>query len=50
MGYDLLPAEGGRAAILTNERCPAVLVHGWRSHPGIWNRLAPVLTDAAVPF
>ncbi|MDD4315515.1 alpha/beta fold hydrolase [Methanoculleus sp.] len=50
MGYDLLPAEGGRAAILTNERCPAVLVHGWRSHPGIWNRLAPVLSEAAVPI
>jgi len=50
MGYELLPVEGGRAAILTDQRRPAVLVHGWRSHPGIWNRLAPVLTDAAVPF
>ncbi len=36
--------------MLTNERPPAVLVHGWRSHPGIWNRLAPVLSDSAVPF
>ncbi|MDD4566954.1 MAG: alpha/beta fold hydrolase [Methanoculleus chikugoensis] len=33
-----------------NSCCPAILVHGWRSHPGIWNRLAPVLSDAAVPF
>ncbi|NMA89598.1 MAG: alpha/beta fold hydrolase [Methanoculleus bourgensis] len=31
------------------ERCPAVLVHGWRSHPGIWNRLTPGLSGAAVP-
>ncbi|WP_292518701.1 alpha/beta fold hydrolase [Methanoculleus sp.] len=50
MGYEPLPVQGRRGAILTNERLPAVLVHGWRSHPGIWNRLAPVLTDAAVPF
>ncbi|MDK2916262.1 MAG: hypothetical protein PWR25_819 [Euryarchaeota archaeon] len=33
-----------------NPRCPAVLVHGWRSHPGIWNRLTPALTEAAVPI
>ncbi len=32
------------------KRCPAVLVHGWRSHPGIWNRLTPGLLSAAVPF
>lgn len=32
-----------------NSCCPAILVHGWRSHPGIWNRLAPALSDAAVP-
>ncbi len=50
MDNELLPAQGRRAAILTNGRCPAVLVHGWRSHPGIWNRLAPMLSEAAVPF
>ncbi|HOB18300.1 MAG TPA: alpha/beta fold hydrolase [Candidatus Methanoculleus thermohydrogenotrophicum] len=34
---------------MTNpERCPAVLVHGWRSHPGIWRPLLPRLSDAAV--
>lgn len=31
------------------QRCPAVLVHGWRSHPGIWNRLVPGLSGSAVP-
>ncbi|MDD3934248.1 esterase/lipase family protein [Methanoculleus sp. UBA303] len=42
---------GRRDTILTNsKRCPAVLVHGWRSHPGIWNRLTPGLSEAAVPF
>lgn len=41
--------QGGRSAILTNGRRPAVLVHGWRSHPGIWNRLTPGLREAAVP-
>jgi len=45
-----LLAAGRRGTILTNHRCPAVLVHGWRSHPGIWNRLTPGLTEAAVPF
>ncbi|MCK8518855.1 esterase/lipase family protein [Methanoculleus sp. 7T] len=40
----------GRDTILNNrQRCPAVLVHGWRSHPGIWNRLAPGLSGSAVP-
>ncbi|HQD26934.1 MAG TPA: alpha/beta fold hydrolase [Methanoculleus thermophilus] len=33
-----------------NSRRPAVLVHGWRSHPGIWNRLAPVLSETGVPI
>jgi len=28
---------------------PVVLVHGWRSHPGIWNRLVPLLEAAAIP-
>ena len=36
--------------MLTNERPPVVLVHGWRSHPGIWNHLTPMLSDCAVPF
>jgi pimeloyl-ACP methyl ester carboxylesterase len=30
-------------------RLPAVLVHGWNSHPGIWNRLLPLLDKASVP-
>jgi pimeloyl-ACP methyl ester carboxylesterase len=39
-----------RGTIPMNHRCPVVLVHGWRSHPGIWNRLAPALSEAGVPF
>jgi pimeloyl-ACP methyl ester carboxylesterase len=30
-------------------RIPALLVHGWHSHPGIWNRLVPLLENASVP-
>ncbi|QSZ66351.1 alpha/beta fold hydrolase [Methanofollis aquaemaris] len=30
--------------------CPAVLVHGWRSHPGVWKRLIPHLEAAAIPY
>jgi triacylglycerol lipase len=32
-----------------NIRIPAVLVHGWNSHPGIWNKLTPLLVQASVP-
>lgn len=32
-----------------NERIPVVLVHGWNSHPGIWNRLDPFLKEAGIP-
>ena len=27
---------------------PVVLVHGWKSHPGIWNRLVPRLREAGI--
>jgi pimeloyl-ACP methyl ester carboxylesterase len=30
-------------------RIPVILVHGWNSHPGIWNRLTPLLNKASVP-
>lgn len=30
-------------------RIPAVLVHGWNSHPGIWNKLSPLLDGAGIP-
>lgn len=33
----------------SSSRIPAVLVHGWNSHPGIWNRLLPLLKEASVP-
>ena len=26
--------------------CPVVLVHGWKSHPGVWKRFVPILTGA----
>lgn len=31
-------------------RIPALLVHGWNSHPGIWNRLSPLLEQASIPI
>jgi pimeloyl-ACP methyl ester carboxylesterase len=27
---------------------PVILVHGWNSHPGIWNRLVPLLESASI--
>ncbi len=30
---------------MNRERCPVILVHGWKSHPGIWNRFIPLLTS-----
>ena len=35
---------------MNSEPYPVILVHGWNSHPGIWNRLVPRLSDAAIPF
>lgn len=29
---------------------PVMLVHGWNSHPGIWNRLIPRLEAAGIPY
>ena len=29
--------------------CPVVLVHGWKSHPGIWKRFIPFLTGESLP-
>ena len=31
-------------------RIPVVLVHGWNSHPGIWNRLCRRLDSAEIPY
>jgi Predicted acetyltransferases and hydrolases with the alpha/beta hydrolase fold len=28
---------------------PVILVHGWKSHPGIWNRLVPRLQEEKIP-
>ncbi|WP_292370766.1 esterase/lipase family protein [Methanoregula sp. UBA64] len=35
---------------MSPEAIPAILVHGWKSHPGIWNRLVPRLQDEGIPF
>ena len=32
------------------QHIPVVLVHGWKSHPGIWNRLVPRLQHENIPF
>ncbi|MDD1702258.1 MAG: acetyltransferase [Methanoregula sp.] len=32
------------------EPVPVILVHGWKSHPGIWNRLVPRLNEESIPF
>jgi len=29
---------------------PVVLVHGWKSHPGIWDRLVHTLDEEEIPF
>lgn len=29
--------------------CPVVLVHGWKSHPGVWKRLALRLEERGIP-
>jgi pimeloyl-ACP methyl ester carboxylesterase len=34
---------------MSSEPYPVILVHGWNSHPGIWNRLVPRLSDASIP-
>jgi pimeloyl-ACP methyl ester carboxylesterase len=34
---------------MPNPPIPVVLVHGWKSHPGIWNRLTPRLKEEGIP-
>ncbi len=34
---------------MNRENCPVVLVHGWKSHPGIWKRLAVRLEERGIP-
>ena len=36
--------------VLTGERHPAILVHGWNSHPGVWKRLAVRLEGEGIPY
>ncbi len=35
---------------MPSQPIPVVLVHGWKSHPGIWNRLTPRLIEEDIPF
>lgn len=35
---------------MPDNHIPVVLVHGWKSHPGIWNRLTPRLKEENIPF
>ncbi len=35
---------------MTGHPVPVVLVHGWNSHPGIWNRLIRRLDADGIPF
>jgi triacylglycerol lipase len=30
-------------------KCPVVLVHGWKSRPGVWKRLVPQIESASTP-
>lgn len=34
---------------MTPDPVPVILVHGWNSHPGAWNRLASRLDTAGIP-
>jgi pimeloyl-ACP methyl ester carboxylesterase len=35
---------------MPQEPIPVVLVHGWKSHPGIWNRLTLRLKEEGIPY
>jgi hypothetical protein len=35
---------------MPQEPLPVLLVHGWKSHPGIWNRLTPRLKEEKIPY
>jgi triacylglycerol lipase len=34
---------------MDNQHCPVVLVHGWKSHPGVWKRFLPFLEERSIP-
>lgn len=41
---------GVNDSVMFREPFPVVLVHGWNSHPGIWNRLVLQLSGASIPY
>jgi len=49
-GSQNLSQMGANHSVMNNEPYPVILVHGWNSHPGIWNRLVPRLSETAIPF
>lgn len=34
---------------MDTRHCPVVLVHGWKSHPGVWKRFLPFLEERSIP-
>jgi pimeloyl-ACP methyl ester carboxylesterase len=41
---------GVNGSVMFREPLPVMLVHGWNSHPGIWNRLVLHLSGASIPY
>src|SRR5512138_1860875 len=35
---------------MSGDPVPVILVHGWNSHPGIWNRLIARLDAGRIPY
>jgi triacylglycerol lipase len=49
-GSQNLSCMGTKRSVMSGELYPVMLVHGWNSHPGIWNRLISRLSEESIPF